>query len=84
MFEVGTSATSQEPPPIASSRRKGRPCTIRSQEKHDPLPTLRARPREVDRTHREVPREGSRRAREGEGGRAEEELGDTVGAVREV
>ena len=27
---------------------------------HDPLPALRARPREVDRTHREVPREGSR------------------------
>ena len=34
---------------------------------HDPLPALAARPGEVDRTHREVPREGSRRAREGEG-----------------
>ncbi len=41
---------------------------------HDPLPALRARPREADRTHREVPREGSRRTREGEGGRAEEAL----------
>ena len=42
---------------------QGRPCAVRGQQGHDPLPALRARPGEVDRTHREVPREGSRRAR---------------------
>src|SRR5712692_11948606 len=60
------------------SRRRGvqgRPCTVQGQQGHDPLPPLRARPREVDRAHREVPREGSRRAREGESSRAEEALG---------
>src|SRR6266496_2494635 len=39
---------------------EGRPCTVRGQQGHDPLPALRGRPREVDRAHREVPRAGSR------------------------
>jgi len=39
--------------------------------KNDPLPALRARPIEVDRTHREVSREGNRRAPEGEDDRPE-------------
>ncbi len=42
--------------------------------RHFSLPALPGRPCEVDRTHREVPREGSRRAREGEGGDAEAAL----------
>lgn len=50
------------------------------QQRHDPLPSLPARSSEVDRTDREVPREGSRRASEGEGGLAEEALGPRLGA----
>ena len=50
----------------------GRPCTVRGQQGHHPLPALPARTGEVDRTHREVPRRGSRGAREAEASRAEE------------
>ena len=48
-------------PATRSPRRgvQGRPCTVQGQQGHDPLPALPARPREVDRAHREVPREGS-------------------------
>ena len=56
--------------PANRARRRGvqgRPCAGRGRQGHDPLPVLPARSREVDRTHRE----GTRRTREGEGGRAE-------------
>jgi hypothetical protein len=45
-----------------AERRRGvqGPCIVRGQRGHDLLPALPARPREVDRTHREVPREGVR------------------------
>jgi hypothetical protein len=62
-------------------RVQGRACIIRGQQGHNPLPTLPARPREVDRTYREVPREGSGRAGEGEGGQAEGALGQHYGAT---
>jgi hypothetical protein len=51
---------------------QGRPCTVRGRQGHDPIPAFPARPREVDRAHREVPREGNGDTREGEAGRAEE------------
>src|SRR5437868_3113506 len=76
----GAGTTRSTPPPIRRRTVQERPCTVRGQQGHDPLPALRARPREVDRTHREVPREGSRRARQGEGGRAEEARGPRYGA----
>ena len=47
----------------------------RYEVEHNPLPALRARPREVDWTNREIPRERGRRQREGESGREEESLG---------
>ena len=47
---------------------------LRGQQGHDPLPALRAHPGEIDRTHREVPRKGSRRAQECHGGHIEAAL----------
>src|SRR5580700_11684073 len=48
---------------------------IQGQQGHNPFSTLRAGPCEVDRTHREVPREGSRAAEEVKTNRLEEALG---------
>jgi hypothetical protein len=64
---------------VRSTIRKAVPgatevISLRGPQGHDPLSALRARSRDVDRRHREVPCERSRRARESEGGGAEEAL----------
>jgi len=51
---------------------KDGPRTVRGRQGHDPLPALSARPREVDRPHLQVPREGGGRTREGEAREIEE------------
>jgi hypothetical protein len=54
---------------------QGPASTIQGQQEHNPFSALRASPREVDRAHREVPRGGSRPAREVKTSRLEEALG---------
>ena len=44
---------------------QGRACSLRDTQRNNPLPAVPTRPGEVDRAHREIPREGSRQPREG-------------------
>src|ERR1019366_2382404 len=59
------------------SRGRGvqrRTRSVQGRQGHNSLSALAARPREVDRADRKVPRKRGRRSRKGQGGRVEEAL----------
>ncbi len=73
LYFAGWKHTTRSTPHRARRRGvQGRTCIVRGQQGHNPVPALSARPSEIDRTHREVSREGSRRAQESEGSHPKE------------
>jgi Uncharacterized conserved protein len=64
----GGSTTRFTPLAITWSPRSRTTHAVPDSQSHDPFPSLAARPRTVDRTHREVSREGSSHARKSNSG----------------